>query len=282
MRTLWVIVADIEYKGYYHSKKSLFYEVFMEPKRLSKAMAAAGVASRRACEEIIFSGRVKVNGSIVLKPEHHVTWGVDKITVDGKNLSGENQKVYYLLNKPAGYLCTNVRPGKKKLVIDLFPEKLRLFTVGRLDMETTGLILVTNDGYFAQKVIHPSSGLEKEYVARADRDIEAEDLTALSKGAPIDGKWIRPVKVSKVRGGTFKIVVKEGRKHEIRILAEKAGVPLVELKRIRIGALFLGSLPEGHYRVLGQREREALIGKKSAKMSSDSSSFEDGDSDVDF
>lgn len=254
----------------------------MESKRLSKALAAAGIASRRACEEIIFSGRVKVNGQIIFKPEHHVTWGVDKITVDGKTVTAENQKVYYLLNKPAGYLCTNVRPGKKKLVMDLFPEKLRLFTVGRLDMETTGLLIVTNDGHFAQKVIHPSNNVEKEYLAKADRDIEAEDLVALSKGAPFDNKWVRPVKVTKVRGSTFKIIVKEGKKHEIRILAEKAGIPLVQLKRIRIGSLILGALPEGHYRTLGQRERELLIGKKSAKMKPRSPSFEDGDPELEF
>ncbi len=231
----------------------------MESKRLSKALAAAGVASRRACEELIFEGRVKVNGEIVLQPQHHVCWETDKITLDGKPVLREEGKVYYLLNKPKGYLCTNVRPGKKKLVIDLFPERLRLFTIGRLDKETTGLLLVTNDGAFAQKAIHPSSNIEKEYVGKIAGDLTPEHLTTLSRGAPIDGKWIRPLKVVKVRNGTFKIIVKEGKKHEIRIMAERAGLDLIELKRVRIGGLSLGQLPEGHYRSLNERERAAIF-----------------------
>jgi 23S rRNA pseudouridine2605 synthase len=235
----------------------------MTKKRLSKALAAAGVASRRACEEIIFEGRVKVNGIAVFEPQHHVCWDTDKITLDGSPVAKEQQKVYYILNKPKGYLCTNAAlEGKKKLVIDLFPAELRLFTIGRLDRDTTGLLLVTNDGIFAQKVIHPSSNIEKEYIGKSAEEISLEQLKDLSRGAPIDEKWIRPVRVSKVRRGTFKIVVKEGKKHEIRILAEKAGIKLLELKRVRIGGLHLGTIPEGHYRALSDRDKKALFSSK--------------------
>ena len=137
----------------------------MEKKRLSKALAAAGVASRRACEELIFAGRVQVNGETILLPQHHIDWSRDQIHLDGEPVKNEQKKVYYLLNKPTGYICSNTRPGKQKIVLDLFPNTLeRLFTVGRLDKETAGLLLVTNDGHFANQVIHPSSNIIKKYI----------------------------------------------------------------------------------------------------------------------
>ena len=112
----------------------------MEKKRLSKALAAAGVASRRACEELIFAGRVQVNGTTVKIPQTLVDWAADRIAVDGESIRGEEQKAYYMLNKPVGYICSSVRPGKKAIVLDLFPEsQKRLFTVGRLDKESQGL-----------------------------------------------------------------------------------------------------------------------------------------------
>src|SRR5690242_17465241 len=123
-----------------------------EKKRLSKAMSSAGVASRRACEELIFQGRVKVNAEVVLLPQTMVCWEKDEICVDGVRLRGEEEKVYYLLNKPHGFICSNTRVGSKKLVLDLFAGyPFRLFTVGRLDRDTTGLLIVTNDGHFANR-----------------------------------------------------------------------------------------------------------------------------------
>ena len=124
----------------------------MEKKRLSKALAAAGIASRRACEELIFAGRVQVNGVTIKLPQHHIDWSSDRINVDGQSVKAEQKKNYYMLNKPNGYICTSIRPGKQLIALDLLPDiKERLFTVGRLDKETTGLILVTNDGHFANK-----------------------------------------------------------------------------------------------------------------------------------
>jgi 23S rRNA pseudouridine2605 synthase len=232
----------------------------MERKRLSKALAAAGVASRRACEEIIFAGRVQVNGETIKLPQHHIDWSKDKITVDGQPLKSEQKKSYYILNKPPGYICSNVRPGKQKIVLDLFPDaKQRLFTVGRLDKDTTGLLLVTNDGHFANQVIHPSSNVVKEYIVKTEQEITPEHLETLSQGARVDAKWVRPVSVNKVRKGTFKICVKEGKKHEVRIIAERAGLVVTELTRIRIGSLVLGSLPLGEFRELTERDKELLF-----------------------
>jgi len=231
----------------------------MEKKRLSKALAAAGISSRRAAEELIFAGRVQVNGETVKLPQHHVDWNTDRITVDGGTVKAEQKKVYYMLNKPPGYLCTNVRPGKKPIVLDLFPDTERLFTVGRLDRETTGLLLVTNDGHFANRVIHPSSNVIKEYIVKTLQEITAEHLETLSQGARVDEKWVRPVSVHKLRRGTFKICVKEGKKHEVRIIAERAGLKVTELTRVRIGSLLLGPLPLGQFRVLTERDKTLLF-----------------------
>ncbi|MBS0625128.1 MAG: rRNA pseudouridine synthase [Verrucomicrobia bacterium] len=231
----------------------------METKRLSKALAAAGIASRRACEEIIFEGRVKVNGQVIKVPQTQVNWESDQIKVDEVLVTSEQKKVYYILNKPTGYLCTNVRPGKRPIVLDLFADTERLFTVGRLDRDTTGLLLVTNDGHFANKVIHPSSNVIKEYLVKTLQEIESHHLETLAEGARVDEKWVKPVSVTKIRRGNFKICVKEGKKHEVRIIAERAGLKIVELTRIRIGGLQLGTLPVGEYRRLTEREHKLIF-----------------------
>jgi 23S rRNA pseudouridine2605 synthase len=238
------------------------YSLAMEKKRLSKALAAAGIASRRAAEEIIFAGRVQVNGETIKLPQHHVCWETDKIVVDGAAVKKEEKKVYYMLNKPAGFICTNTRPGKKAIVIDLFPNSERLFTVGRLDKETIGLLLVTNDGHFANRVIHPSSNVVKEYIVKTESEITPEHLEALSQGARVDAKWVRPVSVHKIRKGTFKICVKEGKKHEVRIISERAGLKVIELNRVRIGSLVLGTLPVGEFRELTQRDKDLLFSEE--------------------
>lgn len=234
----------------------------MEKKRLSKALAAAGVASRRECEEIIFMGRVQVNGETVKIPQTPVDFENDRITVDGSSVKGEQKKVYYMLNKPSGIICSNVRVGRKPIILDLFPEsRERLFTIGRLDKDSTGLILVTNDGHFSQKVIHPSSNIIKEYLVKTMQEITPEHLEALSQGARVDERWVRPVSVQKVRRGTFRICVKEGKKHEVRIMAERAGLKVTDLTRIRIGGLVLGSLQEGEYRTLTENDMKQIFGK---------------------
>jgi 23S rRNA pseudouridine2605 synthase len=231
-------------------------------KRLSKALAAAGVASRRAAEELIFEGRVKVNGVVEKVPQTLVDWDADIILVDDEPIKGEERKVYYILNKPHGFVCTNVRIGTKKLVIDLFAHlNLRLFTIGRLDRDTTGLLLVTNDGHFANKVIHPSSNIAKEYLVKTSQEITDAHLKDISKGTYIEGSWIKPVKVEKVRKGTLKVVVKEGKKREVRLLVQNSGLEILELSRIRIGGLRLGTIPEGVFREMTDNEKKSIFQK---------------------
>lgn len=228
--------------------------------RLSKAMAQAGVASRRACEELIFNGHVKVNEKTERVPQTHVVLGKDRILVQGNLIHGFEPKVYYLLNKPGGYICSNQQVGSKKLVIDLFrPLHQRLFTVGRLDRDTTGLLLVTNDGEFANRVIHPSSGIVKEYLVKMQEEISHKDLITLSQGTTIEGGYVVPKSVKKVRRGTLKIAVIDGKKREVRLMVQNAGLTLLSLKRIRLGGLLLGQLAEGTWRDLSEKEREQIF-----------------------
>lgn len=227
--------------------------------RLSKFLAAAGIASRRACEEIIFAGRVTVNGAIAKEPQTLVN-EKDKIIVDGKRLDNAEPKVYYILNKPSGYVCTARKMGTTKIVLELFSEvPYRIFTIGRLDKDTQGLLLVTNDGHFANKVIHPSADIHKEYLAKTDSEISADHLAAISNGTLVEGVFVKPVRVSKVRRGTIKVAVSEGKKREVRTLLEAAGLKVQELIRIRIGGLLLGQLPLGAYRELTEKEKSLIF-----------------------
>jgi len=228
--------------------------------RLSKILAQCGIASRRAAETLIFDGKVKVNGAVVKIPQTLADIQQDTIEVEGQILQQKEVKLYFMLNKPKGYVCSTRVDGKSKSVLTLFAdEKARLFTVGRLDKDTEGLLLVTNDGHWAHQVIHPSSNISKEYLAKTDLEITAEHLHKLSKGAWVEGVFVRPLKVRKVRRGTLKIAISEGKKREVRMLMENAGLPVLELTRIRIGGLQLGTLPVGGYRPLTKQDFEQLF-----------------------
>lgn len=227
--------------------------------RLSKILAACGVASRRACEEMIFSGRVKVNGDICTIPQTQVSYR-DQITVDEIPLKAREDKVYYILNKPPGYICTQVKHRDTKIVMDLFQDvKERIFTIGRLDKDTSGLLLLTNDGHFANEVIHPSQSIQKEYLVKVDQDVTDLHLKAISSGTLVEGCFVKPVKVSKVRKGTIRVIIMEGKKREVRFLMEAAGLKVRELSRIRLGGLILGTLPLGTWRPLSERERKLIF-----------------------
>lgn len=265
-----------------HSKaaRRFYNENFRDPpQRLSKVLAAAGVASRRSSEDLIFEGRVTVNGSVCNTPQTKVDPARDVIYVNGSRLPKKlPPKVYLALNKPKGYICSS---GEKdtKSVISLFDDYLkswdkrnagqpkpRLFTVGRLDVATSGLIIVTNDGEFAQKISHPSSSLSKEYIATIDGVVNKRHLVAISDGTVIDGVDCTPDAVEllpqqpdKPRS-RIRVVVHEGRNHEVRELVKNAGLKIYSLKRVRIGAfrlppeLILGKhmeLKQTHLKALG-------------------------------
>jgi 23S rRNA pseudouridine2605 synthase len=227
--------------------------------RLSKILAGSGVASRRASEELIFAGRVHVNGQICLIPQAMVGPN-DEISVDGESIKPKEPKVYYMLNKPIGYLCTNAKHKGEKIVVDLFEGvEQRLFTVGRLDKDTSGLIIVTNDGHFANEIIHPSHNIQKEYLVKTDLEVNDDHLKVISSGTLVEGSFVKPFKVSKVRRGTLKVVIMEGKKREVRLLMEAAGLKVMELQRIRLGGLVLGTLPLGSWRALTEREKQLIF-----------------------
>ena len=227
--------------------------------RLNKELARTGIGSRREADSYICNGRVAVNGEVVKTPWLDVDLAKDRVEVDGKPLEALEPFRYYILNKPSGYVCSNKREKHKRIVSDLFEEDERLFTVGRLDKASTGLLLVTNDGDFSNRVIHPKSGLKKEYIVKTNREITHDHLVAIGKGVEVQGTYVVPKVVKKIRRGTVKIVVGEGKKHEVRILVKNAGLEVLELKRVRIGGLSLGTLPEGAYRELTEKDRKAIF-----------------------
>lgn len=232
----------------------------MNKQRLSKVLAAAGVASRRKCEEIIFSGVVAVNGEVTKIPQTMVNPLEDDILVNNEPLKATEKKVYYLLNKPTGFICTNRRMSNSKLVIDLFQEEgYRLFTVGRLDKDTQGLLIVTNDGRFANEIIHPSSNIQKEYLVKTDHELTHDHLVTISNGTLVEGVFVKPIKVEKVRRGTLKIVIAEGKKREVRHLLETAGLKVKELTRIRLGGLKLGDIPLGCWRAMSEKDKRLIF-----------------------
>lgn len=232
----------------------------MGKQRLSKVLASAGIASRRACEELIFQGLVKVNGQVVKVPQTLVTLGTDQLMVRDEVVKQAESKVYYLLNKPTGYICSMRGGGQSKLVLDLFQDEgHRLFTVGRLDKDTEGLLLVTNDGQFANLVIHPSANIQKEYLVKTDQELTHDHLIAISHGTLVEGTFVKPIRVEKVRRGTLKIVIGEGKKREVRLLLDAAGLKVKSLARIRLGGLLLGALPVGAWRPLTDKEKQLIF-----------------------
>jgi len=219
----------------------------MTTKRLNKFLAHCGIASRRKAEELILSHMIKVNNKIVTLPQTLINTEKDIVKLNNKVIR-EEKKYYFILNKPKGYLCSNLRQKNEKIVIDLFKDfNCRLFTVGRLDKDTTGLIIVTNDGDFANSIIHPSSNLEKEYLANVKENITEDHLKKVSKGAFVENKYIKPLKVYKTKKRSLKILVKEGKKREVRVFIEKALLTLLSLQRVRIGRLKLPKLPVGYF-----------------------------------
>lgn len=240
----------------------------MSKQRLSKVLAAAGVASRRACEEIIFSGQVKVNDQIIKTPQTLVDLTLDRVLVRNAPIQKIEEKVYYILNKPVGYICSTRGNSQSKLVLELFQnEGHRLFTVGRLDKDTSGLLLVTNDGHFANRVIHPSANINKEYLVKTDQEVTHEHLVAIGHGTLVEGVFVKPIKVEKVRRGTVKVIIGEGKKREVRLLLDAAGLKIKSLSRIRVGGLLLGTLPVGSWRSLTENEKKMIFSQHSTEES---------------
>lgn len=233
--------------------------------RLQKALAAAGVGSRRHCEALIATGRVAIDGEIVTQLGTKVDADRAKITVDGKPLQGPPEKLHILLNKPVGYTCTRSDPHAKHTVIELVPEAgAFLYPVGRLDVNTSGLLILTNDGELANLLTHPSHRVEKTYTAVVRGRVAARALRELEKGVAIEDGVTAPARarlISYTRDrdtSNVELTVHEGRKRQVRRMLEAVGHRVLQLARVRMGTLELGGLAEGRYRRLTKKEVSEL------------------------
>jgi 23S rRNA pseudouridine2605 synthase/23S rRNA pseudouridine2604 synthase len=228
--------------------------------RLQKFLAAAGVCSRRKGEELIRAGRVQVNGRVVAALGAKIDPENDQVSVDGRPVAAEQKAVYIALNKPRGYV-TSCRHAGKKIVLELVHVAERVYPVGRLDKDSTGLLLLTNDGRLHLRLSHPSFDHEKEYEVVVERPIPDGALRRMAEGMPILNTRTRPAVVTRLDERRFRIVLKEGRNRQIRRMVRRLGNEVVELKRTRVACIRLGGLAEGAWRYLDQREVEALLGE---------------------
>jgi 23S rRNA pseudouridine2605 synthase len=232
--------------------------------RLQKYLAACGVASRRVAEQLIVSGRVSVNGATVTELGTRIEAGRDRVELDGRPVVADTGRVYIAVNKPTGTVSTTRDPQGRPTVLDLVPRLGRVYPVGRLDADSEGLMLLTNDGELANRLMHPRYGCTKEYWAQVRERPTDEALEQLRAGVELDDGPAAPAQVELLPprpdrvGHWLKIVLREGRKRQIRRMLAALGCKVLQLRRVRIGSLELGSLPPGRSRPLGRSEVAAL------------------------
>ncbi|MBV9806198.1 MAG: rRNA pseudouridine synthase [Solirubrobacterales bacterium] len=232
--------------------------------RLAKYLATAGVASRRASEDVVRTGRVTIGGQIVTDPARDVGTD-DAVALDGKPVAAVHERVVYALNKPAGVVSTARDPQGRPTVVTLVPQTERLYPVGRLDIDTTGLILLTNEGDLAHRLTHPSFEVEKTYRAVVGgRPVRDPELDALRGGVELDDGRTAPACVQRISADTIEITIHEGRKRQIKRMCEAVGHPVKRLERVGFGPLLLGDLPRGRWRRLTDAEVDALMRAASA------------------
>lgn len=224
--------------------------------RLNKYIAYLNIASRREADKLIKDGKVKVNGEIIINPAIQVGEN-DKIICDIEDY--KNEKIYIKLNKPIGYVVSNNKKEGKP-IYKLLDEKLKkLYPVGRLDKDSKGLILFTNDGVFSRKIIGEESECEKEYYVKLEGNISDGALKKLEFGISLDGKKLKPAIVKRVSKNSFNIILKEGRNRQIRRMCEKVGFEVILLKRLRISNIYLNDLQEGKFEYLTKDEINSIL-----------------------
>lgn len=231
--------------------------------RLQKIIAQSGYCSRRKAEEWIEQGKVKVNGVVITQLGTKVSYE-DTITVNGKMINKKEEKVYYLFNKPRGVITSASDEKGRKTVLDFLPNEKRIYPVGRLDYDTTGVLLLTNDGELTNLLIHPRNHIEKTYVAKLEGIIQKCDLEKLCKGIVLDGKMTSPAKAKikkldkKNNNSLVELVIYEGRNHQVKKMFEAIGYPVTKLKREKFSFLTANGLKSGEYRMLSIKEVKKL------------------------
>jgi pseudouridine synthase len=226
--------------------------------RLQKFLSSAGVCSRRQGEEYIKKGYVKVNGEVVIELGTKVDPTRDRIEIDRELIKEEQNRVYIVLNKPKGYV-TSCKQPEDKIVLDIIDISERIFPVGRLDKASTGLLILTNDGLLHHRISHPSHDHEKEYEVVLAKSIPNGALKKMEKGLPMMGTKTRSAEIEKISPTRFRIVLREGKNKQIRRMVRKVGNRVLRLKRIRISNIKLGTLAEGRWRHLTEKEKKGLI-----------------------
>ncbi|MBQ6282767.1 MAG: rRNA pseudouridine synthase [Bacilli bacterium] len=231
--------------------------------RLQKIIAESGITSRRKAEELIKNGKVIVNGKVITELGTKASYS-DDILVDGKKIEKE-EKEYYIFNKPRGVITSTSDEKGRKVVTDFFDSNKRLYPVGRLDYDTTGLLIVTNDGELSNLIMHPKNEIEKVYIAKIDGIIKGTEINILKNGVVLDGIKCIPKRVKlkkfdkKTNSSIVEIIITEGKNHEVKRLFESVGFRVDKLKRERLAFLTLGNLKSGEYRKLNIKEVKQLF-----------------------
>ncbi|RPI19650.1 MAG: rRNA pseudouridine synthase [Ignavibacteriae bacterium] len=235
--------------------------------RLNKYISGSGHSSRRKTDELISEGRVSVNGRTITELGTKINPGTDIIKVDGEVIRNTQRLLYILLNKPAGYITTTSDEKNRPTVIDLVKVRERIYPVGRLDYDTEGLLLLTNDGELANKLMHPKHEVEKTYLVKINRPMDEKALKRLTEGVHIEGKKTSKARVSiipKTDNKQFRIIIHEGRNRQVRKMLEAVGLFVRKLKRIEYAGLNLKGMRMGEWRELSRKE--ILILKKNSKQ----------------
>ncbi len=217
--------------------------------RLNKFLSMCSVCSRRSADDIIISGKIKVNGEKVTSLGVKVDEYKDRVEYNGKILNIDSRKVYIVLNKPAGYVTTSKEQLGRPYVLELINEKERVFPVGRLDMDTEGLLILTNDGEFSNSLMHPSKKVEKVYEAKVSGNITSDKIERLKNGVKIEDYITAPAKVRLLKNNFLEITIHEGKNRQIKKMCRAVGLRVEALKRTKIGKLNLGNLKVGEYKV---------------------------------
>ncbi|MBW1840472.1 MAG: rRNA pseudouridine synthase [Deltaproteobacteria bacterium] len=226
--------------------------------RLQKYLSSAGVCSRRQGEEYIKDGRIRVNGHVITVVGTKIDPDTDRVAFDGKLVEMTAHPVYIALNKPRGYVTSCSHPGEK-IVLDLVDIPERIYPVGRLDKDSIGLLLLTNDGRLHHRLSHPSFDHEKEYDVTVSRPISDSTLQRIGKGMPLMGTKTREAEIERISSRRFRVVLKEGKNRQIRRMVKKVGNRVTRLKRTRVSNIRLGKLAEGSWRYLTKNEKKTLL-----------------------
>jgi len=226
--------------------------------RLQKYLSESGICSRRKGEEYIREGLVRVNSRVVTELGTKVDPEKDSVEFDGKIIALKSEPMYIALNKPKGYVTSCSHPGEK-IVLDLIDIPQRIYPIGRLDKDSTGLLILTNDGTLHHRLSHPSFDHEKEYDVTVSRPITDGSLRNIAGGLPMMGSKTRPAKIKRISSRRFRIILKEGRNRQIRRMVRKVGNHVTRLRRIRVSKIKLGTLAEGAWRNLTEKEKKELL-----------------------